>query len=121
MSVRNYGNIPLFSTTAVTASNPSTATLVAELILPATGQADNYEVRFAVGASTSAIWALEHANSAGFEMSDLEQQIVTFTPTNVSAEYVFTFRADPGDRFRARVASTFTGTAAAKIQAEALS
>jgi len=120
MSARNWGNPPLFSTTAATQSNPSTATLVAELILSSAAQKQNYEVRFGVGASTSAVWQLEHATSSGLGSSAIAQQIVKFTGSNQTAEYVYTFRASPGDRFRTRLASTFTGDAASVIQAETL-
>ena len=120
MSARNWGNVPQFSTTAASVNDPSTATLVAELILSTAGQPGNYDVRFGVGASTGAVWRLEHATSSGLGSSAIAQQIIKFTGSNQSAEYVYTFRANPGDRFRAVPASSFTGTAAGVIQAEAL-
>lgn len=121
MSARNWGNVPQFSTTAATVTDPSTASLVAELILSTTPKvADNYEVRFGVGASTGVAWRLEHATSSGLGSSAIAKQIVVFTGSNQTAEYVFTFRANPGDRFRAVPASSFTGTAAGVIQVEAL-
>jgi hypothetical protein len=121
MGVRNYGNPPQFSTTAATVADPSTADVVAELILSTSGQPDNYDVRFGIGASTSAVWRLEHCTSSGLGSSAIAKQIVKFTGSNQTAEYVYTFRAAPGDRFRVRVNSTFTGTAAGVIQAEGLS
>src|SRR6185503_3667262 len=122
MSVRNVGNPPLFSTTAATASNPDTAALVAELILSTASKvdADNYEVRYTIGASTGGVWRLEHAISSGLGSTAITQQIVVFTGSNQSAEYVYTHRAAPGDRFRIVPLSSMTATAAGKIQAEAI-
>lgn len=121
MSVRNFGNVPLYSTGAASFTDPSTATLVAELILSTAvfTQTDNYEVRFCIGASTAASWRLEHALSSGLGSTGIVKQITVFTGTNQSPEYLFTFRANPGDRFRALLHSSFTGTAAGVIQAEA--
>lgn len=132
MGWRTYGNPPLLSTTAFTQSNPSTATLCAELIIPVTtgdtSACDNYEVRFGVGASTSALWRLDCAASSVLSSAGLRantygtgQRVQVYTGTGQSAEYVVTFRAAQGDRFRATLESTWTGTAAAWIQAEVIS
>lgn len=134
MGARNYGNVPLYSTTAATQTDPSTAALVAELIIPNPGSSDAaslYEVRYAVGASTGAIWRLECALSSGLgstairladnDSSNAFQRAIVFTGSNQTSEFVFTFKAKPGDRFRTVPLSSFTGTAAGTIQAEALS
>ena len=130
MSAREFGNPPLLSTTAPTQANPSTATLIAELIIPITGSSnlvDDYEVRFGLGASTGALWRLDCALSSGLASTALRntsdgapQRINVFTGSNLSAEFVVTFRANQGDRFRATWESTVTATAAAWIQAEKL-
>ena len=133
MSARNYGNVPLFSTTAATQTDPSTATLVAELVLPVTGSslyASQWEVRYTVGASTGAIWRLECCLSTGLgstairltdnDSSNAFQRAVVFTGSNQTSEFVFTHKAYPGDRFRVVPLSSLTGTAAATIEAEAL-
>lgn len=126
MSVRNFGNIPIFSTTAATTSDPTTSALVAELILSTqhaigrTDVPDTYEVRYTIGASTGGAWRLEHAISSGLGSTAITQQIVVFTGSNQSAEYVYTHRALPGDRFRIIPLSSLTATAAGKIQAEAI-
>lgn len=133
MSGRNFGNVPLASTTAGSVADPSTATLVAELIIPSPGSttiADHYEVRYVVGASTGAIWRLECALSSGLGSTALRptqndstsalQRAVVFTGSNQTSEFVLTQKAYPGDRFRVVPLSSFTGTAAAHIQAEAL-
>ena|SRR5688572_12898792 len=124
MSVRQFGNLPIFSTTAASVTDPSTATLVAELILSSAFASvlvpDVYEVRWIPGASTGAIWRLEHATSSGLGSSAIATQTIVFTGSNQSAEYVTTHRASPGDRFRIVALSSFTGTAAGKIQAESI-
>lgn len=133
MGARNYGNVPLFSTTAATTADPSTSALVAQLILPSPGDtrvASLYEVRYAVGASTGAAWRLECALSSGLGSSALRtadndstsaaQQAVVFTGSNQTSEFVFTHKAYPGDRFRVVPLSSFSGTAAASIEAEAI-
>lgn len=117
MAFREWGNPPVFSTTAASVTDPSTASLVAEL----QGlEGDTYEVRYVVGASTSAIWRLEHALSSGLGSTGIRQQTLVFTGSNQSAEYVLTYKAQSGDRFRVVPMSSFTGTAAATIQAEVL-
>lgn len=121
MSWRNWGNVPQFSTTP-TATDPSTATIVSEIIT-STGPvaAEIYEVRWGVGAnSTSVVWLLEHCTSSGLGSTAIVQQNVVMTGTNQTSEFVFTFRVTPGDRFRTRVLSTFTGIAASWIQIEAV-
>lgn len=132
MGARNWGNPPLLSTTTPTASNPSTATLCAELILPTVGDTsvgDYYETRFLLGASTTALWRLDVATSSVLSTAALRltqgpnsapQRFNVYTGTNQSAEYVFTVFAKPGDRLRATLESTFTATVAASIQAESL-
>jgi hypothetical protein len=122
VSVRNFGNPPIFSTSASNVSNPSTATIVGEIIFSTTvfTQPDIYEVRWGVGASTSCIWLLEHCVSSGLGSTAITRQITVMTGTNQTSEFVFTHVINPGERLRARVLSTFTGTAAAPIQAEAV-
>ena len=118
MAFRYFGNPPIYSTTATVFANPTTATLVAEL--PGL-TSDLYEVRFTVGASTVAQWRLEHALSTGLASTGFRQQVQAFTATNQSAEYIYTFKAEVGDIFRALLVSSFTGNAAASIQAEKMS
>lgn len=116
MSWRNWGNPPIHSTAGLVA-DPSTTTLVAEI----TGLTDNnYEARFVVGASTAAIWVLEHALSSGVSSTSFRKASHVFTGSNQSAEFVLSFKAETSDRFRVRVASSFTGSAHATIQAEVI-
>lgn len=123
MSARNWGNGPLFSTTAASVSNPSTASICAEVILPAgTVPSETYELRWGVGASTSAIWLLEQCLSSGLGSTAIEQQLTVFTGTNQTSEFVTTQTSTSvmtgQARFRVRLLSTFTGTAGCWIQAE---
>ena len=133
MGFRDFGNPPLASTTARSASDPSTSALVAQLIIPVTGSTNVpslYEVRYVCGASTGAIWRLECCLSSGLGSTALRladndstsaaQAAVVFTASNQSAEFVLLQKAYPGDRFRVVAFSSFTGTAGAHIEAEAL-
>jgi hypothetical protein len=131
MSYRDTGNPPLFSTTASTTSDPGAGAVVAELILSTNviKLDGNYEVRFSVGASTGANWFLECALSSAAASTSIRpgpppssglQQFNVFTGSNQTSEFVYTLRAEPGDRFRIRANSSFTGSVGAGIQAERL-
>jgi len=116
MAFRDWGNPPILSTHAPE-TDPSTDTIVAEV----TGLQNRlYEVRYCVGASTGAIWRLEHALSSGLGSTGYRDQVVVFTGSNQTAEYVMTYKAEANDRFRVVPLSSGTGTFAAKIQAEVL-
>ena len=136
MAFRLGGNVPLYSTTAATVTDPSTASLIAELIIPASISTSGappsyYEVRYAVGASTGGAWRLECALSSGLGSSAIRttendstsalQRTIVFTGSNQTAEYVFTHKAYPGDRFRIVPLSSLTATAAGSIQIEGIS
>lgn len=134
MGVRNYGNVPLFSTTAATTADPSTASVVAQITIPNPGSSNRaalYEVRYLVGASTGAAWRLECCLSTGLgstairladnDSSNAFQRAVVFTGSNQTSEFVLTHKAYPGDLFRVVPLSSFTGTAAASIEAEVIS
>ena len=132
MAIREWTNPPLFSTTASNQANPSTATLCAELIIPVTASTsfDNpglYEIRFGLGGSTGLLWRLDCALSSGLGSTSLRpainggnQRINVFTGSNLSAEFVVTWQAAQGDRFRAVLESSVTASVAAWIQAERL-
>lgn len=136
MAFRVGGNVPLYSTTAATVTDPSTASLVAELIIPVTistagAPPSYYEVRYVVGASTGGAWRLECARSSGLgstalrvtenDSSNALQRAIVFTGSNQTAEYVLTHKAYPGDRFRIVPLSSLTATAAGSIQIEGIS
>lgn len=125
MSWYDLGNPPINSTQAQPTGAPSTATLLAEVdstqlgtALWVTGQHSNARVTWIVGASTTAIFQLEHATST--ELAAPVDACYVQTPTGQSAQYVFNVRLQPNSRLRARLNST-AANAVAFIQAEFLS
>ena len=123
MSWYDAGNPPVNSTYAVVAA-PSTASLIAELdstqLLTkdyATGQQQNFRTTWIVGASTTAIFQLEHVNSTA--LAGAIDTIFVQTPTGQSAQYVLNFQLGKDSRLRARLNST-AANACAFIQAEAI-
>jgi len=129
MSWRDWGNQPIWSTGSGLVSNPSTNTLIAEIDstqLGTVGFAANQhkviEVTWLVGADTSATWQLEVANSTTLTAgpSTSVDMVWVKTPTGQSGQYVTRHKVGPNARARARVNSTFTGSATASIQAEFL-
>jgi hypothetical protein len=114
------GDQPITSTQGEQ-TNPSTATLLAEL----TGLKDkNYECRLLIGGSTTATYLLEQATSSGLAAANLREGgqylgIRTFYGVTQTAQYVLRFQGVSGDRVRVRC-SGFTGVSAATIQLEVL-
>ena len=113
------------NSTYAPASNPSTATLIAELDSTQLGTANlrgsrslNFRVNWIVGADTNTAWQLEActstALSAGVDIIYLQ------TPAGQSGQYITSHVLSQDMRLRARMNSTFTGTAMAYISAEPL-
>jgi len=124
MAFYDWGNPPITSTTGLV-SNPSTATLCAELDSTQLGtkdfngsQSKKYMVRWIVGCSTTALFQLEQANSTDLAAST--NVIFVYGGTALSAEFVSAVDLNRNDRLRIRVNSSFTGTVAATIQAEVM-
>jgi hypothetical protein len=117
MSHRDWGNPPIQSTQAAS-SDPSTSTLIAELNSSNGLIGGLYEVRWAVGASTGALFRLEHALSTGLGSTAIRDQAMVFTGSNQTSEFVFNYKLEAGDRLRVLTNSSFTGSVAAKISAE---
>lgn len=113
----DWGNSPLKSTQAA-ASDPSTSALIAEINSSNGIGAGLYQVRWAVGASTGALFRLEHALSTSLASTGIRDQTMVFTGSNQTSELVFNYKLEAGDRLRVLVNSTFTGSVAAKIEAE---
>jgi hypothetical protein len=111
---RDWGNPPIQSTQAA-GSDPSTSTIIADI---QNLKDAYYEVRWAVGASTGALWRLELASGSGLSTTAIRDQVMVFTGSNQTSEFVFGYKAETGDRFRVLVNSSFTGSVAAKISAE---
>lgn len=108
--------IPPNNSTTSLASGQSTTALLAEISTLAAG---NYEVRWIVGGSTNAVWALEHALSTGITSTSLRDVVYAFTSPNQSALFVQKYTIESGDLLRARITST-VATVAAHISAERL-
>lgn len=132
MGWRDWGSQPVNSTGGGTAgswgfeTNPSTATLVAELDSTQLAQVLSagalYQVTWIVGASTNAIWQLEYATSTNLDITATTTKDVTYvqTPSGQSGQYILSYQLKQGARLRARLQSAITGIATAKISAEPL-
>lgn len=125
MAWRDWGNPPVFSTTPQPVSNPSTATLCAEIDSTQLGTqnlAPDQKIlvmtTWFVGGDTLATWRLEAAtstaNGAGV------QTVFVKSPTGQSGQYITVNELLKDYRLRARVDSTFTANVVASIQAERL-
>jgi hypothetical protein len=124
MAFFDAGNPPITSTTGLV-SNPSTATLCAELDSTqlgtkdyVSGQSKKFMVRWIVGASTTALFQLEQANSTALSAST--NVVNVYAATGLSAQFQYALELQKDDRLRIRVQSTFTGNVITTIQAEAL-
>ena len=117
------GNVPINSTTPQPVSNPSTATLCAEIDSTQLGtqnlaanQVKNVRVTWIVGGDTNCTWQLETASStatgAGVDIIFLK------TPTAQSGQYVTNHSLLANYRIRARLQSSLTVNVTAFIQAE---
>lgn len=124
MAFMDWGNPPINSTSAP-ASNPSTATLVAELDSTQLGTqnlAPNQKllvrVNWILGADTNATWQCEATASTA-----LNAGVDVFFPktgTAQSGQFVTYHQLLKDYRLRARLQSTFTASATAFIAAEVL-
>jgi hypothetical protein len=119
------GNLGIHSTTLGESVNPTTSALLAEIdstALYARAGGTPYQVTWIVGGnSTGLVWALEQCLSTGLAMSTAGRaQTVAYSAIGQSAQFVTRHTVEVGDRLRARLLSTFTGSAAAKIIAEPL-
>ena len=123
-----HGNPPLQSTQAQ-ATNPTTSVLLAEvqgLGGESNGNGQLYEARVIIGCSTTTqeFW-LEQCLSSGLGSTALSTNAhalgrLVLYGTVQSAQYMVRFRGTSGDRLRIRLGAALTGTAAAKLQVEAV-
>jgi len=102
------------------ASNPSTATLIAQIenVVPVNGEARLHDVSWLIGVSTRTIVGLEHCASTSFDPSQIRTRVLVIVPSNDSKQYVTSHLIQPGDCLRMRVRSSFSGNAAGYISAE---
>jgi hypothetical protein len=115
----------VLTSTQGTQSNPTTATLIAQV----SGLASqNYEARILCGCSTLAVFHLEQCLSTGLGSTALREgggylgRRVLRATVGQTGQYVLRFKGESGDLVRLRVGgSTFTADADATIQLEPLS
>lgn len=125
MSWHAVGNKPITAATASTGiANPSTTTLVVELDSTllgtnnfAAGQSRDYQVSWCLGSNSTVLtnFVGEVATSTALNASTVVFPIVA--PYGQSGLYVNQVRLEKDYRLRVRVASTFTGSAWAWVQA----
>jgi hypothetical protein len=132
MALYEWGGPAISSTGAGTAANPSTATLVAEIdstqlqvltgsSIVGAGHAVHARLTAILGGSTICDWRIEQALSTSLDVSTSARLVVPIqTPTGQSGQYVVSLTLEPGDRVRARLNSSLTGTVNAFLQIDPL-
>ena len=107
-------------------TNPTSATLLAEIDLNGTNASvraggEAWQVSWICGAQTTmAAFILEHCLSTGLGSTGRRGLVPVTVSSNQSAQFITKHNVEPGDRFRIRVASTFTGNVLCAIIAEPL-
>lgn len=119
------GVIPINSTFA-SVSDPSTATLLAELdstnfqVQTSTPKERMYAVYAYLGGSTGGAWVVESATSTALNAS--VDRFFVRTASGQTSQFVMKFRLTAQtDRIRVRHTSTATGSFEAKLSAEEIS
>lgn len=126
MSFFGWGNRSYNSPSTGAISNPSTATLIAEVDLNSTmGMVKSggapFQVSWIVGAGTTlATFYFEQALSTGLGDTAIRDHTAVLVSSGQSAQFVTKHNVEPGDRFRIRVGSSLTGSVVGKIIAEPL-
>ena len=122
MAFFQTGNIP-YNSTQAPATDPSTATLLAELdstnfqVNNRTPAERIYAVYAYLGGSTGAYWQVESATSTALNAG--VDKFFLRTASGQTSQFVLKFRLTAQtDRIRARLASTTSGTYDAKLSAE---
>jgi len=122
---------PAVNSTAGTATNPTTSVLLAQITSSGASTAGGMNsslvpltqicAYFYLGTSTQATtWWLEHCLSTGLGSTAIKDRTVVITASGQTSQFVKKYDLAKGDLVRVRVATGFTGTADAKIQAEQL-
>ncbi len=113
------------TSTQTSASNPTTATIIASLPssrFTHTTRTADVAAWVYLGADTSAWWWIEHCVSSGLGSTAISNAVRVRTVTGGSGQFCVRFPlAAPTDFIRVRLGSTFTGTADATIQGEEIS
>ncbi len=122
---RDFGSQPIKSTRGLVAgSTISTNVPIAEVDSTQLGSTSwvkqrTFLVSWVIGSATTiSRWRLEQTLSTGVGSTAIRDQTNVFASSNQSAEFMMTYTLEPGDRLRARLASTVAGDASAKISAE---
>lgn len=124
---------PSVKSTAATATNPTTATIIAELT--STGHSTSagfgmqsgdapkqVQVSAFLGTSTQATaWWLEHVLSTGIGSTAIKSRRVLITPSGATSQFVVKYDLVLGDRIRVRVSAAFTGSADGYLDGEVIS
>lgn len=126
MSFNDWGNPPISSTTPQPVTNPSTATLCAELDSTmlgtkdlVVGQTKTFAVDWILAADTNATWQCGQCTSTNLAVSGIE--FWTKTGTSSPAQFRTKHVLGPNERLRARIGgSTFTAAVTAFISAEVI-
>lgn len=124
MSFFGAGNQTINSTTIGLTANPTTAALLAEVDLNSTQFAplsggQRFQVTWIVTAqTTNAVFLCDHALSTGLGATGIITQIPAALSSGNVAQLMTKHNINAGERFRIRVASTFTGSVAGTIIAE---
>lgn len=116
----------IVSTGGLSISNPTTGTLLAEIDCNDTmahvkSGGEPWQVTWIPGVQTTlATFLLEHVLSTGLGSTAFRDRIMVMVSSGQSAQFITKHNVEPGDRFRVRIDSSFTGVASAKIIAEPL-
>lgn len=116
------GDPPVLST-AGTATNPSTTTIIAELDstqLLTINRGGIYQFNLWVGSDTAAVWWAEHCVSTGLGSSAITKRTILRTASGQHSQFVLRHKLEQNDRFRVRVGSTSQMAADVTIGAERL-
>ena len=107
-------------------SNPTTGTLIAEIdcndtLAHVRSGGEPWQAVWIVGTQTTlATFRLEQTLSTGLGSSAIRDLTLVMVSSGQSAQFVTKHSVEPGDRFRIRVNSSFTGAVAGKIIGEPL-
>lgn len=127
MSFFGWGNRTVVGASTGPVSNPTTATLVAEIDCNGTNASvkaggEPWQVSWIVGTQTTlATFRLEHNLSTGLAQDTASRQVsIVHVSSGQSAQFITKHNVEPGDRFRVRVQSSITASVSATIIGEPL-
>lgn len=112
---------PTIDSTEALASNPSTATILAELNAGHFGSTRanrDYAVYAYLGGSTGAVWTWERVTSSNVNSTTILEQTTLYTASGQTSQFLKKFRVTGDQRIRLRHQSSLQGTFAAKLSAE---